>query len=335
MYPFLHLLPGGELFIFVNKDAQIFAAEQNIVTRQLPSLEGMSRTYPNTGGSVLLPLTPANNWQPEIMVCGGGAYQDYDSGTDATCGRISPIVNFPEWEIESMPDARVMVEGTLLPDGTVLWCNGAHQGAEGFGLADDPAYNALIYNPSRMIGNRFEITATAELPRLYHSVALLLLDGTVLISGSNPNEMPLLVDETDLNDLKTRYPTEFRQEIYTPHYLTGDKKDRRPYDLKLEDQGKPLKADGRLLKISYQGEDKVEDIRVVLYHGGFVTHGLHMNQRMVELRCSSMTTKGDRSVMIEMPDEKVVGPGVLPPGPYVLYLLVNGIPSVGQFVMVE
>jgi hypothetical protein len=34
-----------------------------------------------------------------------------------------------------MPEGRGMVEGTLLPDGTVVWLNGANHGAQGFGIA--------------------------------------------------------------------------------------------------------------------------------------------------------------------------------------------------------
>ena len=72
MYPFVHLLRDGSLFIFVNKEAQLFEPAKNRITKELPSLPGGHRTYPSTGGSVMLPLTKANNFEPEIMVCGGG-----------------------------------------------------------------------------------------------------------------------------------------------------------------------------------------------------------------------------------------------------------------------
>lgn len=47
-----------------------------------------------------------------------------------------------------MPEGRGMVEGTLLPDGTVIWLNGCNQGAQGFGLATAPTLEALIYDVS-------------------------------------------------------------------------------------------------------------------------------------------------------------------------------------------
>jgi hypothetical protein len=135
MYPFIHLLPTGNLFVFTSKSSELFSVSDLKVTKSLPDLPGDYRTYPNTGGSVLLPLSSTNNWSSSIIICGGGAYQDIDSPTDPSCGRIDPLAKDSAWEIDAMPEGRGMVEGTLLPDGTVLWLNGANMGAQGFGLA--------------------------------------------------------------------------------------------------------------------------------------------------------------------------------------------------------
>ena len=180
MYPFMHLLADGSLFVFVSKSAELFDVASGSTTKSFPDLPGDYRTYPNTGGSVLLPFSSANNWQPEIVICGGGPYQDISAPTDASCGRIQPFDVNAVWEMDSMPEGRVMVEGTLLPDGTVVWLNGCSQGAQGFGLGADPAYEALLYDPSQPIGQRFTSGANSSIARLYHSVALLLLDGTVM-----------------------------------------------------------------------------------------------------------------------------------------------------------
>jgi hypothetical protein len=37
------------------------------------------------------------------------------------------------WQTESLPQSRVMGNGLLLPDGRVLFINGAHTGAAGYG----------------------------------------------------------------------------------------------------------------------------------------------------------------------------------------------------------
>ncbi len=153
----------------------------NTIVTELPDLAGDYRTYPNTGGSVLLPLSSQNNWAPDIVICGGGAYQDITSPTDPSCGRIQPLSANPTWEMEAMPEGRGMVEGTLLPDGTVIWLNGGNRGAQGFGLMADPTLEALLYEPNKPLGQRFSTLASSTIPRLYHSVATLLLDGTLLV----------------------------------------------------------------------------------------------------------------------------------------------------------
>jgi hypothetical protein len=68
MYPFVHLLRDGTLFVFVSKACQIFNVGTNTIVKELPDLPGDYRTYPNTGGSVLLPLSSANN----CRCCPGG-----------------------------------------------------------------------------------------------------------------------------------------------------------------------------------------------------------------------------------------------------------------------
>lgn len=223
MYPFVHLLSDGTLFIFVSKASQVFNAGSKAVVKELPDLPGDYRTYPNTGGSVLLPLSSKNNWAPDIVICGGGAYQDITSPTDPSCGRIQPLSANARWEMDSMPEGRGMVEGTLLPDGTVVWLNGGSRGAQGFGLANTPAFEALLYDPAKPLGQRFSTLARSDIPRLYHSVALLLLDGTVMVAGSNPVEMP-----QSKPDAANPYVTEWRVENYVPPYLQGDKANQRP-----------------------------------------------------------------------------------------------------------
>lgn len=73
-------------------------------------------------------------------------------------------------------------------------------------------------------------------------------------------------------------------------------------------------------------------LRIALYHGGFVTHGLHMNQRILFLDHSGFSTgKTSHQVIVTMPPSHTVAP----PGPYVVYVVVDGVPGVGQFVMVQ
>ncbi|KAL1957359.1 hypothetical protein VTO42DRAFT_6039 [Malbranchea cinnamomea] len=328
MYPFIHLLRDGSLFVFVSKSAELFDVDRGTTIKHLPDLRGDYRTYPNTGGSVLLPLSSEHGWEPVVMVCGGGAYQDRTSPTDPSCGRIRPLSQDPQWELDAMPKGRGMVEGILLLDGTVLWINGCNRGAQGFGLGTDPVYDAWVYEPDAPLGERWTTAGTTEIPRLYHSVALLLLDGRVMVAGSNPVEMPILVPNP--NNPMEEYVTEFRVEIYTPHYLLGEKEPQRPRDVWISDRY--LSADGSGFIITFTVDENSSELDVVLYHGGFVTHSLHMNHRMLYLDTDGWAPGySEQEVWVTMPPNS----SIAPPGPYVVYVVVDGVPSIGQFVMVD
>ncbi|KAK5114626.1 hypothetical protein LTR62_002198 [Meristemomyces frigidus] len=327
MYPFIHLLPDGTLFVFASKSSDIFDVAGNETVKSLPDLPGDYRTYPNTGGSVLLPLSPSNAWTPEILICGGGAWQGIDSPTDPSCGRISPLSPAANWELDSMPSPRTMAEGILLPDGTVLWLNGAAEGAEGFNQARSPATQAWLYDPSAALGARWTTGASSAIPRLYHSVALLLLDGTVLIAGSNPDEMPVVAPAEDPQGFKT----EFTVEVYTPPYLSSEKAGRRPGEI--APSTLHLRAEeGFTFTIAFTCPAGAEKVKIALYHGGFVTHAVHMSQRMLFLDSTGWQA-GDtqQKVTVTMaPDGNLA-----PPGPYVVFVVVDGVPGVGQSVMVS
>ncbi|KAF2674875.1 galactose oxidase [Microthyrium microscopicum] len=329
MYPFIHLMKDGNLFVFTAKSSQSFNAELGVISK-FPDLLGDYRTYPNTGGSVMLPLSSANNYAPDIIVCGGGPYQDITAPTDASCGRIQPLSSTsPTWELDAMPEGRVMVEANLLLDGTVLWLNGANQGGQGFGEATNPTLESLIYDPNQPLGSRWTTGAVSEIPRLYHSVSLMLPDGAILVAGSGPVEMPLL-QPTPQNP----FITEFRVERYTPSYLSGDKKNLRPKNVQvLTITGTPtITPGGSAFKLILDLPNyTVKTFQVILYHTGFVTHSLHMGHRMVYLDNTGFKL-GDRSQLINV----AVPPNssITPPGYYMLFVLADGVPSIGQFVMV-
>ncbi|KAL9585153.1 MAG: hypothetical protein Q9203_004371 [Teloschistes exilis] len=328
MYPFIHLMNNGQLFIQVAKSAEIFNVGTNAVVKALPDLPGDFRTYPNTGGSVLLPLSSANGYAPDVVICGGGAYQDITSPTDPSCGRIQPLSANPTWQMESMPEGRGMVEGTLLPDGSVIWVNGCNLGAQGFGVAKNPTLEVLIYDPAKPVGQRFTTGPTSGIARLYHSVALLLLDGTLMIAGSNPVEQPVLTPVPNRVPSED-FVTEFRVEIYTPPYLSGANANKRPTGMTLS--SKSLKADGSTFTVKFTAPAGNKAVKVALYHGGFVTHSVHMNHRMIFLDTTGFAAGAtSQTLAVKMPPNR----NVAQPGPYVVYVTVDGVPAVGQFVSV-
>jgi hypothetical protein len=216
LYPYVHLLPNNQLFIFANQDSILYDWQSNTVATNLPTLGGGPRNYPSAGSSVLLPLSGFNGWtDTEVLICGGatyGAFLNPGAALPATqsCGRISPLDANPAWALENMPLQRNMGDMLLLPDRNVLIVNGAANGAQGWGNAQNPVLTPVLYNPNGAAGTRFQILGATDIPRVYHSTANVLPDASVLIAGSNTHQFYTL----------TGYlPTELRIERFSPPYL--------------------------------------------------------------------------------------------------------------------
>ncbi|KAJ8703531.1 hypothetical protein PTI98_002148 [Pleurotus ostreatus] len=205
LYPFVFVLPSGNLFVGYYNEARILEPGGFQTIRELPNIPASvnnflgGRTYPLEGAAVLFPQHAPYNEPLRILICGGsnpGAGQAIDN-----CVSIAPEDPNPTWTLERMPSRRVMPCIAPLPDGTFLIVNGAHQGVAGFGLATDPNFSALLYDPAKPVHQRISILGNTIVPRLYHSEAVLLPDGRVLISGSDPQT--------------PGFPEEFRIEVST------------------------------------------------------------------------------------------------------------------------
>jgi hypothetical protein len=209
LYPFPFVLPGGGIVVIYYNEARILDPVTLETVEVLPNMPGSvnnflaGRTYPLEGTGVILPQHAPYTDPVTIMACGGsstGAGQAIDN-----CISIQPEVPGAQWLIERMPSQRVMTCVTALPDGTYLILNGAKQGVAGFGLATNPNLGAVLYDPSQPAGSRFSIMANTIVARLYHSESILLQDGRVLVSGSDPQDGV--------------HPEEYRVEVFVPPYL--------------------------------------------------------------------------------------------------------------------
>lgn len=324
MYPFLALLKTGDVLVFVSESAQIFQPKTNKVVSSLPNLSGLHRTYPNTGGAQLLALSASNNWEPSFLVCGGGAYQDITSPTDASCGRIDPLSSNPQWEMDAMPQGRVMGEMQLLPDGKLLILNGAGKGSQGFGLAANPTEQALLYDPKAALGKRFSTLATSTIPRLYHSTVNLLPNGSVLVTGSNPNQMPILTPGEGVP-----YATEFRVELFKPPYFFASPTASWAVTLNTY----ALEANGMRFSVSFKAHPGPKSVMVSLFYPGFNTHSLHMGERVCILSHTGFAAgSGSQKLTVTMPPST----SIAPPGGAWLFVLADGVPAdMAKYVIVS
>ncbi|EMD38470.1 hypothetical protein CERSUDRAFT_48364 [Gelatoporia subvermispora B] len=333
LFPITFLLPDGTVFMAANQDAMIYNWETNTEQR-LPGIpNGVRVTYPMTGTGLLLPLSPANGYTPEILLCGGSTVDDSQAGYDissqapasAQCSRMVLTDDgiAAGWAVEQMPAARTMPDAVLLPDGRVLIVNGAGSGISGYGNvrgqvgasnADNPVLTPVLYDPAAPAGARFSSAGmpSSDIPRMYHSVATLTPSGRVMIAGSNPN----------LDRSEVRYGTEYRVEWLSPPYMSAE----RPAIVSAQKKigfGEKVKMQVRLPSTAGA---------VVLMDLGYVTHAVHANSRMVYLETAPPAGGGGNTETLD-----VTGPPnalVYPPGPAFMYVVVNGVPSEGVKVMV-
>ncbi|KAI1308722.1 hypothetical protein EDD11_004263 [Mortierella claussenii] len=375
LYPMVHLLPDGNLFIFANTRAIVFSTKTWSIVKTLPDLPGPPRNYPLSGGSILLPLRPENNYEPEVLICGGSTeFSSRAKGQDQ-CGRIKPLSGNPQWIMEDMPLGRMMLDMIIVADGSVVIFNGANTGTAGYGRASDPVLNPVRYQPwdskeTEKANSRFTVLSSSYIPRLYHSIAMPVLDGRVLIAGSNPNANTLEWGE---------FPVEYRVEMFSPGYLFSDvprpvlkvektigRRVQHPaalpiqavqaakmspergqgigdtlenvisydteFEIEVELYGGTMTEDLVVTPKGSSGNNTPSRVQVNLVNGGFSTHSTHMSHRMVGLEIT-----GYKKTPGQLDRLRVKGPrngALTPPGWYQMTVVENGVPSEGSWVRV-
>ncbi|RZC89322.1 hypothetical protein C5167_029224 [Papaver somniferum] len=334
LYPFTHLSTDGNLFIFANTKSILFDYVNNRVVRNdYPVMPGgVSRNYPSTGSSVLLPLKLGSINSSigavpdaEIFICGGAPPNSYISAIKGTflpaaksCGRLMITAKQPKWVMEEMPIERVMGDMLLLPTGDVLLINGAKKGTAGWYLGREPVLNPVLYQPE---SGKFELMQPSKTPRMYHSTAILIADGRVLVGGSNPNSN---------YNFTEMFPTELSVEVFSPPYLSSGPRPRiNLRKLKTEISYKEPISIGFVSKKN----GGMEKVFVTMVAPSFNTHSFSMNQRMLVLKTNQVRQVTGNYHVIDCfaPDT----PNIAPPGYYLLFVVRNGIPSRGSWMHIS
>ena len=292
LYPRLHLLPSGKVFhsgappISDVFDPSTATWTVNVATTRY----GGQRTY---GTSVLLPLAPTNNYDPKILILGGG------SPATATTETIDMGASNPAWQWgPNMSQARVEMNAVILPSGKVLALGGSVNDED----TATKSLNADLYDPAN---NTFSSAGANVYARLYHSVALLLPDATVWLAGGNPS----------------RGNYESHIEIYQPAYLfnSDGSSATRP-----SITSAPASVNYNS-SFTVQTPDAANISSAVLVRPGTVTHAFGMDQRMVKMAF----TPGSGSLTVTAPPNG----NIAPPGYYMLFLLNSqGVPSIASFI---
>ncbi|KAL1646012.1 hypothetical protein SLS58_003432 [Diplodia intermedia] len=308
-YPFLAVLPSGGIFISYYNEARILDENSLTTIKELPNIPGAvnnflgGRTYPFEGTAVLFPQYAPYTDPLRVLICGGSA-PGQAPGLD-NCVHITPDAPEDGWTIERMPSKRVISCMTALPDGTYLILNGASRGEAGFGLATGPNLNAVLYDPSKPLHQRFSVMANTTVARMYHSEATLMDDGRVVVSGSDPQD--------------DRYPQEYRIEVFTPPYILSGAA-RPTFTVSSNDW-----AYGDTVTFTLTSAT-TGNIRVSLLGAVTSTHGNSMGQRTFfpAVSCSGTTCT------VTAPPGKYV----CPPGWFQVFVLDGPTPSHATWVRI-
>jgi len=252
-----------------------------------------------------------------------------------SCVSISPDVS-PDWvEEDPLPEGRVMGNMITLPDGRLFVLNGVQNGVAGYNGTLDannvtqaygtvPLYAPIYYDPKKPAGTRWYRAGVANstVIRAYHSAATLLPDGSILTAGSNPNPDVVAVGEPFWE-----FFTEYRAERFYPDYFAKTKPS--PTGLPTS-----LSYGGDYFNISLSAADSksLDDTMVTVIRTGFSTHAMNMGQRFVQLN-NTYTKNSDGSSTLHVSQLPPL-PGVLAPGPALLFVVVGGVPSNATMIMV-
>ena len=298
LYPRDHLLPNGKVVSTgPQSGTHVFnPANQTWTLNVAFTNYGHTRTY---GSSVMLPLTPANGYDPRIMILGG------DSPATASTEFIDMGASNPTWiNGPAMSQARIEMNAVLLPNGRIVAIGGSVNDED----ATTKSLNADIFNTeiadfTKVVRSSGGANAFA---RLYHSVALLLPDATVWVAGGNP----------------TRGTFEQHMEIYKPAYLfnSDGSAATRPT---ISSAPSTITWNG---SFNVSTPDAANISQVILMRPGSATHSFNMDQRYVGMSF----TAGSGTLTVTAPPNS----NIAPPGYYMLFIINNqGVPSVAPFVL--
>ena len=255
----------------------------------------------NQSASVLLP--PAQDQR--VMIIGGGP-AGKPNKTDAIDN--VDIVDLKDPNPRFVPAAplnfpRLHLNAVLLPDHTVFVTGGSLKQED----APLARLQPEIYDPAT---DAWTTMAPSTVPRLYHSTALLLPDGSVVAAGGNPEGGTHVEWDDDPEE-------EMRLEIFRPPYFF---KGPRPIIAAAPGQC----SYGQSIQIR---SPQSANIRwASLIRNCVTTHSFDGSQRLVDLE---VTSRNAGLVTAKVPQNA----NLAPPGWYMLFLVDNnGLPSVASWI---
>lgn len=275
--------------------------------------QGMSTYGVRTNAATVAQVLDADrDYAPRFVTFGGTLMQEpiaipfaetIDLATDPPTNAFAADMNQPRWHLN----------GVLLPDDTLLAIGGGlYDNVVFYGQSNLPVLSAELYAPE---ADAWTELAAMTVPRTYHSTAVLLPDGRVLVGGHVTDPMPF----TAARDTVNPQIVERRLEIFEPPYLF---RGPRP----IIESGPGEVTYGQEFTLHVDDAGNIRDL--VLMHPGSTTHASDSGQRGIRLDYT--VTAG--ALRVTSPPDAVVAP----PGYYMLFALGQGdgglVPSVAHWV---
>jgi hypothetical protein len=248
----------------------------------------------------------------KVMVVGGGGNTGWSTADPkssvptATAELMDLNVTGPHWvNTDPMRFARRHMNATILPDGQVLATGGTSAG--GFNTLSGAVHAAEVWSPRT---GHWTQLASNQIDRAYHSVSLLMPDGTVLHGASGDANNPATGQP---------FPAQRNHEIFRPPYLF---KGARPTITSAPSSV----GYGATFDVLTPNAAQITDARWIRL--GSVTHAFDANQRANTLTLRRLAGK----VRLTAPSTSRRAP----PGHYLVFLLNrNGVPSTGWIIRVQ
>ena len=280
-YPYLHLLSNGSVFRS-GPDAQTEKYEVISNVWTFVATRKVAGRY--EAPSVMLPPNP-----DRIMIVGGynGTGQPVNSAELIDLGAPNP-----QWtNIAHMNFPRMEFNAAILPNGKIFVVGGRSD----YDSTPTPVLTPEIFDPQTLT---WDMVEPHQVPRRYHSTAILLPDARVLVAGGDYQPSG---------------------EIYSPPYLFQG---ARP----VIQSAPAVIRYGENFNLNFTSNTGSN--RIALIRFSCVTHSVNMDQRYVRL---ADLTNGSGAYTVAGPATA----SLAPPGYYMLFVVnQNGVPSVAGTVQV-
>jgi hypothetical protein len=318
LYPWMHLAADGRAYNSGPTQSTVFIS----TTGNGSWSPGPSSQYGlrDEGSSVMYDVN-------KILIVGGGN-QPPSPGLPAQPTNTAETIdlsdsnitvacpNPPCWQSAApMAFRRRHLNTTILPNGKVLVTGGTSGGGFNNTCPQNSVKSAETWDPGT---NTWLPMAVALYPRLYHSAAVLLPDGRVLVGGTTP-----WGQENGCRGI----PDQIQQtEIFWPPYLFNANGDEvsRPFIT-----SSPTNATyGETITVGKSGPAAQNISKVTLVRLSSTTHSFNQNQRFNNLSFSTFLG----GLYVTMPANS----NICPPGHYMLFIINSaGVPSEAAIIKVS